>query len=601
MEIKNFDPVVIASLIKLEVAGSVIFKDIEAAKAHLIQSMFKCMDGGDFFYCVFKDGDIVVLKPEAVSALFKIMGKELHKFMQEYPCIYTITCDIKAPVVDFTKKLINKSGTFMHKNYKPFEEYDDETKKAVYRYLDYMREVLCSGKQDQYNYLKKWTANMCKGGKNKTLLYLKSVQGVGKSHFPEFLRDYVLGVKISDELDTEALETKFNAIMCGKLLIWFEEVSLVEPKQWARISDKLKAYSTSTMLRFEEKGYPAFTALNISNIMVLSNHPCIKEADGRRIVIIDVSVNWQEDKIYFGDLREKCFNERVGEAFFSYMQTVDTSDIDTMPLPDSDGKRDAYAERLRPEYKFLKEQYIFNKIGLDKIKLGDLHNQYNDWAEHSKQRQQTKIAFCEALKEIKITQKKTNGYLYYCVPYGELLAIAKKKHWIHELDEFEEGENEQVEKVEDECETLKKIIEEQNKKIAELERKLALAEQKTKYEIVRENIISKHEKIVKELDDLINAGLPKRPSKGKLKKHYSNSEEEIKPQNKIRKFPDAPNIYMKTEGKREKVGKAEKVDAIYDLDDALESDDNDIFQYSDESDSDEEIDSDTDTSLVISF
>ena len=61
--------------------------------------------------------------------------------------------------------------------------------------LNYLKEIWASDNEAQFQFIIKWLSKMAKGGKNQSVLYLKSEQGIGKSTFTDFLRKHVIGPK----------------------------------------------------------------------------------------------------------------------------------------------------------------------------------------------------------------------------------------------------------------------------------------------------------------------------------------------------------------------------------------------------------------------
>ena len=91
-------------------------------------------------------------------------------------------------------------------DYKP----DTKTKNGLDFLLNYYFEVLCSSNKECSDFLLKWIAYMIKGGKNKSCLYLKGIQGIGKSTISEHLMKHVVGDALSLETCSDPIRTKFN-------------------------------------------------------------------------------------------------------------------------------------------------------------------------------------------------------------------------------------------------------------------------------------------------------------------------------------------------------------------------------------------------------
>ena len=53
--------------------------------------------------------------------------------------------------------------------------------------------------------------------------------------------------------------------------------------------------------------------------MLCSNNDAIKDDEGRRYFILDISTHRLDDTAYFNKLYSDCFNNPVGEAMFSFL------------------------------------------------------------------------------------------------------------------------------------------------------------------------------------------------------------------------------------------------------------------------------------------
>ena len=94
---------------------------------------------------------------------------------------------------------------------------------------------------------------MANGYKNRAILYLRGGQGIGKSTLFEFVEKFVVGLDLAFKSGSQPLISPFNAILGGKLFIYFEELETVKnPKKPTKNRDfrgqTLKVHSSSSML-----------------------------------------------------------------------------------------------------------------------------------------------------------------------------------------------------------------------------------------------------------------------------------------------------------------------------------------------------------------
>jgi hypothetical protein len=325
----------------------------------------------------------------------------------------------------------------------PYKTFPKEVQEKVNLFLDYIKEILAKGVEEVYTYIINWLAYMCQGYKNDSALVLKtSAKGVGKSTLPEMFRQYVLGNKLCLQSSSEPLKSKFNQILGGKLLVYFEELETFGASEWISVSSVLKRQITSSVITLEKKGQEAYQTDNINNYMLITNHDIGDEE--RRYFVMDISTERIGDKEYWNRLYDNCFNEEVGYALFCYLKEIDVKHFKSQTFPITKAKLESISKRLISEYDFLKQEFIKQNRGILEennktgIKLTDLYEMYEVYCKEKNKRVSKKEDFTRALREIKLEPKKgTNGYLRYSYTHSELCDIAKRFHWINELDEYE--------------------------------------------------------------------------------------------------------------------------------------------------------------------
>ena len=385
---------------------------------------------------------------------FDRMDARLSKYyFKEYTKIRTIVFELGKPTLyydDATQTLcLNLCHQFMHE-YKPYESFDSETKKSVTLMLSYVKEVYCSNKDDQYVFLMKWISNMVRGNKNNSIINLEGEQGIGKSTFTTFLMQYVIGRALSLETGSDPLVSRFNIELAGKLMVVFEEIELLSKSDWNAISTKFKRYTTSDVIMIESKGEKRYEAKNINNYLVLANECCLKDAAGRRVFILDTNNKYQGDQEYFGKIMTTCYNNKVGHAFYCYLLELDIEGFYAQNYPDTQNKLNAFISRLHPVEKFLKDEYILNNKELN----DSVANTYTDYISYCQDNDITnklnKILFNKKMSDI--------GYKFFsstiagkcCNKYkaslDDLKKTAKKRHWLHELDEYKDDETNEKKK-----------------------------------------------------------------------------------------------------------------------------------------------------------
>ena len=192
-------------------------------------------------------------------------------------------------------------------------------------------------------------------------------------------------------------------------------------------------------------------------------------ADGRRFFCLDISSEKIGDRAYWNHLYGECDNDSFGEAFFCYLMEIDTTGFNSQDFPETDKKKDAIVQHLDIVYKYLKSQYILTNQDFSGS-VGDIYEEFKCDNINSKI---SKQEFVNKLKEIGINHYKSNDKRKYKVSHEQLLGIANKLHWIHELDEYTPPESpkedkdlkEQMNVLKDSNAFLKSKLENKEKKV----------------------------------------------------------------------------------------------------------------------------------------
>lgn len=389
-------------------------------------------------HIVFENGQYKMLDQATLKKVYfnRLDGTINDFYFKTFTELRTLVCEFSKPMLFENKFNVCPP---IKARYAPYEEFSIKTKQAVQLFLQFIREVLASDCEDAYEYILNWISNTLKGKKNDACLYLKGPQGIGKSTISDFLKECVLGLELFLETGSSPLKNKFNSIVRGKLVVQFTELENFSTNEWASVSSVLKRWITSTTYMLEGKNENAFQIENINNYILDSNNDAIKDDDGRRYFIADVSPKYQNNRVYFGSLRNKCFNDDVGNAFYSMMLERDTAGFIPQNFPDTKNKLSSLTKRLDSSYLFLKSEYVLRHRGL-KIKPKDLYEDYLTYCKGANiSRIHSKGDFMMKLREINIDYIKNQGNHIYKVSSSELLTIADKQRWIHELD-WEEKE-----------------------------------------------------------------------------------------------------------------------------------------------------------------
>jgi hypothetical protein len=403
--------------------------------AYLNHYFYLASNGTHYFYNQSRDEFIPYDKQTISSIYINRFPKELkHWFTVTNYRLYTVIMSIDKPRLTSTEINLFKGFKYVDKSY---ESFDERTKKHVNLFLSYVFEVLASSNIDSYNYIMNWTANMCQGNKNDSCLYFKGPEGIGKSTFSNMLQDHVLGRLLAVTSGTEPLKGQYNKILLGKLLVILEDLQTFSATEWSGVTSQLKRMITEDTLDYRDLYEKRFTADNTANFIITANFDPIQASEGRRYFIADISTHRMSDHAYFGNLKKKCDNDRVGEALFNYFREMDVSSFIPQQMPITQSKINAITDRLDSVYKYLKDRYVLKNISLD-IELKKLYCDYVVYMSDDKKKPKTKNEFIEKLKNIKIyTSKGSQNKTVIKCTHTELYEMYTSRKWILDHDDHD--------------------------------------------------------------------------------------------------------------------------------------------------------------------
>ncbi len=359
--------------------------------------------------------------------------------------------------------------------------------------INFIREVWCSDDEKQLQYILDWIAAVCQGKKNSSILYAKTItEGVGKSSLSDFLKDYVIGNRLSVPGDSSMLKTGNNYALYGKVLVTFEELASTYA-EWNKISSSLKEWATSTTIQYNEKYMVGFSGNNINNYIINTNTEAVKGANGRRYFICDLSTKYVGDVDYWTDLHDNIMRDDVGKAFFILMNERDISNYKSNVFPVTTKKKEYISELLNPVHKFIKFNYLLCNKEIKKVPTKELYENYKTYCSNLDIKIMTQRSFNGAMSELNFKYKVSNSKMFYNISLDDLKDVAIKRNWLSDMDADQLEENTIWQDVKTVSETASKnnlffnakhyedIIDAKDREIEELKKQLAeLQKPKTK-------------------------------------------------------------------------------------------------------------------------
>ena len=486
-------------------------RDLQDAKNYILNYFYPLTNG----MVMFANGGIKkMLSTEVFRTTYASrFGKELLKwFVHDTVNIYDIIIDTKKPFIYCDS--INTFAGFKHTEAKEFSK---QAKKGCKMMLDFIKQVWCNNNNDSYEYVLNWLANMIRGNKNSTILYLKSfIEGIGKSTVTQFILYHVLGKDICIESNSDVLKSSYNEILSGKLMVVFEELESASDKDWQLMSTKLKRWSTSNEVIYSDKYIKSYESNNINNYIINTNVEAIKASEGRRYYILDLSTKYKNNHEYFDTLYETCFNDEVGHVFYQFMISRDTKKFNPQNFVETQAKKIAQSDRLHSLFKFIKFNYILDGHDI-KILTKQLYEEYLQYiALTNSVNKLTKNKMISLLREHGIDYRTSNGKMTYNISNAQLRDIGNKYKFFFD-DDAEEIEENRIVKV---CNAVK-LVAEPTKLLAEIERLNKIIEELKQAKPVE--VVDDDDTEIEVINTNINMfNIPPKPEKIKKTQDISN-------------------------------------------------------------------------------
>lgn len=200
-------------------------------------------------------------------------------------------------------------------------------------YFDFIRDIICLGNVERFNYLLDWTAFKFQKPhvKCSVVPVLIGDQGVGKGlfvrQFELILKEYFTKINSS-----RMLKERFNTEQAQKLMIFLDEASWSGDKEEAGILKDLTANPTMTV---EEKFGARRTIENPAGYIVASNNiqAVNVELSNRRFLIFNVSDEKLSDPGYYSELWALLEDETFVKELYSYYLERDVSKFKPNAFP----------------------------------------------------------------------------------------------------------------------------------------------------------------------------------------------------------------------------------------------------------------------------
>lgn len=202
-------------------------------------------------------------------------------------------------------------------------------------YLQHLRENICSGNEEYFQYLLGWMASAVQrpGEQGHVAIVLQGARGAGKgvfaSNFGALFGRHFLTVTHGDHL-----VGKFNAHLRDCVLLFGDEAFYAGDKKHEGM---LKVLITERLLMTEKKGVDAQTGRNYTHVILASNDDWVVPAgeNERRFFIMRVSDERMQDTKFFSEVSREMENGGH-EALLHFLMHYDLANYNVRDVPKTD-------------------------------------------------------------------------------------------------------------------------------------------------------------------------------------------------------------------------------------------------------------------------
>ena len=298
---------------------------------------------------------------------------------------------------------------------------DDSLLEPIYYHI---KEVVCAGHQDLYDYFIKWIAYTIQNPDKPAgaAIVLRGEKGSGKGTIGHFLKKLwgTHGLYISN---AKHLVGNFNGHLADACFLFADEAFYSGDKQHEGV---LKALITEPQVTIERKGIDAISQPNYLKILMAtnSNYAVPATKDERRYCVMDVSSARIGDHVYFNALHAACDSMEAQAAFLYTMQNIDLTGWHTGNIPDSLGLREQRYHSMDSVQKWIVDALINGSFKTERhgdqwqteLSSKDLFEQYVAWCDTAKAGEYRRLSQCvmgRYLSDVFTKVTRGGGYAWY--------------------------------------------------------------------------------------------------------------------------------------------------------------------------------------------
>jgi len=201
---------------------------------------------------------------------------------------------------------------------------------------DYLRDVICDGNSETYEYLIRYLAHMVQHPEEKpgVMIVLLGGQGTGKGVYFTLLRA-IWPMTTLQVSKIDQVVGRFTSALERNYIICMDEALFAGDRQSI---DNLKSIVTEQHLHIEGKYQPSRTIESFHRLFAASNHEHFAhvESDDRRFVFLRVSNKRQKDTVYFSGIAAAIANPKIISALLYYLLKKNLAQFNVRVKPQTD-------------------------------------------------------------------------------------------------------------------------------------------------------------------------------------------------------------------------------------------------------------------------
>lgn len=284
------------------------------------------------------------------------------------------------------------------------------------KYWSHVRDNICNGDEDAYQYLRKWLACIFqRPDEVHTALVLCGSQGVGKNSFVEPL-GLLLGSHYAPLSSISELVSNFNYHLKNAVLIHANEALWGGNKKEI---GTVKAMITEQKCLIEGKGKDRIVVNNFKHVILSSNEdwPVHLDPDDRRFFVLKVSEKYKEDHEYFKAIQEELHNGGY-EALLYDLLHENIINFNPRKLPSNSNSFSIKMRSVESSYRYLYEvlreggfsigSSLENTLPVwQELTKDAIYEDYIAWCKNSGEASVSKEQFCKVIKKLIISVEDT--------------------------------------------------------------------------------------------------------------------------------------------------------------------------------------------------